>query len=246
MTADEIIRICVSDYLDDGSHSDLWSDDFMLRALNEAQLQACNRTNLLWDDTTPEICQITLKTGVASYPFSQLITFIDRVIFNNGLLKVKCHQLAKHEIDHKIPNWRNLTGMIGKRIHYVVHGKTIRFTPTPDINDNGLIINLEVFRNPLKRIETTLDEPEIIEEYHRALIYWILHEAYKKQDADSFNQEKSDYYLHRFTEVFGEYVPAPVRINQLEQPVSLNLRTFGYAPSIRGETTNDHYDGDRL
>ena len=90
-------------------------------------------------------------------------------------------------------------------------------------------LSLEVFRGPEIDSINLSYEPEIPAEFHRDLIYWVLHEAYKKQDSDSFDQERGDYYLARFVEIFGRLVPAEVRLNLLEEDKSLILRPIAYA-----------------
>ena len=89
-------------------------------------------------------------------------------------------------------------------------------------------LSLECFRGPEVDSINLSYEPEIPAEFHRDLIYWVLHEAYKKQDSDSFDQERGDYYLARFVEIFGRLVPAEVRLNLLEEDKSLILRPIAY------------------
>jgi hypothetical protein len=237
-TVAELFTICTSDYLDDGLNGVLWDEAFMFRAINEAQLQACNRSNLIYDDTTASVCEIALIDGQASYAIDQAITFIEQVNFEGN----RCIHKSKAEIEASYPQWRTLSGMTGKTVNYVVRSRSIRFSPIPDVSDIGKKVYLEVFRLPLTKLTLASESPEIPTEFHRPLIYWMLHEAYKKQDADAYNQERSDYFLNRFAEVFGDYIPAQVRINQLEQPVSMNLHGHAYFPdNTRNYSEDDNW-----
>ena len=224
------------DYLHDIRPDFLWSKAFILRALNESVRQACNRTNFLFDDTV----SITLVNGTASYPISQLTTQIEYVEFENK----EVEHISKHDIQRKDPEWRTRTVMTDKVVHYMMRGRTLTFIPSPALVDDGKIVNLEVFRLPLLPLVDDTDTPEIPEEFHRDLIYWVLHEAYKKRDADAYNQEKSDYYLARFTEIFGEYVSSEVRLNKLEQARSLHLMPTAYEVNLTRFDDSDEFDRD--
>lgn len=223
-----------NDYLDDPSGS-LWDDATILRYLNESERQACNRTNFLFDDTT---YSITLVDGTASYALSELITQIEYVGFESKEVK----HISKHEIQRKDPEWRTKTIMTDKVVNYLMRGRTMTFTPKPATVDDAKTVSLEVFRLPKTALALDADIPEIPDEFHRDLIYWVLHEAYKKQDADTFNQERADYYLARFTEVFGEYVSTEVRLNKLEQARSLKLRPTAYDVNLTRFDDSDEWD----
>ena len=237
MNAGDLITIVREDYLDDAVGDKLWSDAFMFRSFTEAERQACNRQNLLFDDSTVEYTNITLADGVSTYALDQKVTELEHVIFDN----LKVNQLSKHEIERSNPSWRSLDGMTGKVVNYIVRGRTIRFIPAPDADDDAKTVYLEVFRLPASDMTAITDVPEIPEEYHRDLIYWVLHEAYKKQDSDAFNQERSDYFLGRFNQVFGEYIPAEVRLNQMQQRSSLHLRPTAYTTRLTQSTNNDDW-----
>lgn len=266
MNVADLITILREDYLDDEASGNLWSDAFLLRALAEAEKQACNRCDMLYDDSTVAITQIPLKDGTSSYTMSSKITAIERIEFNGREVTGK----SKQELDRSNPNWRSLTGIVGVDVNYTVNGRNIRFTPAPigskdaifvqaDVPTGNIAVGdtwwdtdraklyrhngttwvatptatlrtvyLEVYRLPY---ETQIDESyefEIPEEYHHDLIYWALHEAYKKQDADTFDQEKADYYLARFDQTFGKPVSAGVRMRQLQGNKVTTVRPSAY------------------
>jgi len=235
MNIEQLILAVRSDYLDDNPQGNLWDDAFMFRAFTEAERQVCNRQNILFDDSTDEYTKLVLVDGQSTYALSPKVTKLEAVIFDNTLVAHK----SKHEIERLNPKWRSLSGMTGKAIEYVIRGSTIRFIPSPNIDDAGLAVNLEVYRLPDVALDGLASEPEIPEEFHRDLIYWVLHEAYKKQDSDMFNQERSDYFLGRFTEVFGEYISAEVRLNQNQQRKSLHLRPTKYTTKMSTSSDDD-------
>ena len=242
MNLEQLITIVRFDYLDDDPESApkkyLWDDEFMFRSFTEAERQACNRQNLLFDDTTAEYTQITLVSGKSTYDIPQKITKIEYVSFEDK----EVDRQSKHELNRNNTDWRTETGMTDKPVQHMIRGHKIRFIPSPDADDAGEVVSLEIFRLPECDFLNLSSEPEIPEEYHRDLIYWVLHEAYKKQDADRFNQERSDYFLSRFTEIFGEYISAEVRLNQMQQRGSLHLRPTAYTSKLTRSTNADDWN----
>ena len=103
--------------------------------------------------------------------------------------------------------------------------------------------SIECYRLPGETSITMGYTPEISEEHHRNLIYWVLHEAYNKRDADgidgsSYDPQKAFENLSMFNQAFGVPVPADVRQNQLEENPSLTIRPIAYT---KRTTTNDDW-----
>lgn len=233
----DLVTIVREDYCRDmNTKRPEWTDASLIRKFDAAQKQACNRANLIFDDTTPSYTRITLVSGKSSYDIDPRVTSIDTVIFNGD----KLDQKTPEELDRLQPTWRTDTGLLNKTVYYVIRGRKIRFNYVPDATDAGGLVTMELYRLPDEDITKESQEPEIPEENHRDLIYWVLHENYRKQDADDFNQEKSDYFLGRFTEIFGPFVSARVRQHQMENPRSTVIRPIAYAKSSKVS-----YDFDR-
>lgn len=224
MLASELIAIVREDYLDDAIQPYKWSQAGLLRKLTEAERQACNRANLLYDDTTATLTQITLVDGQSTYSLSNTLTTIENIILDDKYI-IKS---TKETLDSILPSWRTDTGMTNKTCYAVIQGRTIKFIPEPDANDADKIVYLECYRLPVNAIEDADQEFEIPVEFHRDLIWWVLHECYRQQDSDMFNQEKSDYFLNKFNQIFGEPVSAKVRQHQFENPRSLTIRPVSY------------------
>lgn len=235
MNIAQLITIVREDYFDDVAQAKLWSDAFMYRSFAEAERQACSRGNLLFDSLP-----VTLKTDKPTYPLSSKVTQIQRVHYNG----VELEHRAVETANRQFPLWRAASGITKAAPFYVAQGRTLTVSPYPDSELDGALgkLYIDCYRLPL---ESEIDggyEPEIPEEFHRDLIYWVLHEGYKKQDSDAFNQEKSDYFLMRFAEVFGQAVSAKVRQHQLEQPRSAVIRGIDYVGGLsRGDT--EAWDG---
>jgi hypothetical protein len=220
MQASELMTVVRSDYLDDTRGELLWDEASLLRKLTEAQRQACNRADLIYDDSST-LAKIKLVDGKSSYTFSSKITVLERFIWNGVTLEKK----SKDTLDREATTWRTDTGLTNKTAYVLVQGRNIRITPTPNAADIALspYLYLECYRLPLNDISGGDQCFEIPDEFVPNLKYWVLHEAYKKQDADMYNQERSDYFLKRFDDAFGNPVPANVRIHQFEAPRGLQV-----------------------
>ena len=122
MQIKDLIETVRCDYLEDTNQEKyLWSDHSLLRKFTEAERQACNRGNLIYDDSTPQYTQIKLVDGKASYGFDHKLTVIDK-IFINGL---EVEKKSKDELDRTNPTWRTDSGMTGKTDQAVarnIHG----------------------------------------------------------------------------------------------------------------------------
>ena len=237
MQVSSLITTVREDYTrDTNSDQYLWSDASLLRKFTEAERQACNRANLIYDDSTIEYTRITLVEDQSSYDLSNKITTIENIIFDSDVVVKK----TKEELDVLQPTWRTDTGMTDKTLYAVISGRKLRFNYVPDAVDAGSYVYLEVHRLPDVDITSVSQEPEIPEEHQRDLIYWVLHECYKKQTADTFDQEKSDYYLARFNEIFGPAVSARVRQHQFENPRSTHIRPIAYTQPTKTVTDFDY------
>jgi len=228
MEISELITILREDYLsdtfegwEDASDAEkndqfLWPDKALFRYITEAQRQACNRTDFLYKESF----SITLVQGSPSYKINGKITFIEKVTMD-GTTDVT--HMSKAQFQNDFPTWRTDEGMEGQPLKYVMRGHVLRIYPIPDAVDAGKVLSIDAFHIPLEDITSTGDELEIPDEYHRDLIWWVLYEAYSKQDADGYDRDKGLMYLKQFNQAFGEYIPSEVRLNQLQEDASAHL-----------------------
>lgn len=228
MLVSSLITTLREDYLNDAVAEYLWSDAGLLRKLTEAERQACNRADLIYDDSTLAYTRITLVDGQASYSIDPKVTVIENIIFDNKYVTKK----TKEDMDSVSSTWRTDSGMAGKTIYAVISGRKLRISPVPDATDAGSYIYLETYRLPAVDITLTTQEPEIPKENHRDLIYWVLHECFSLPDMDTYNPQKAAEYLGRFNQIFGDPVSAKVRQHQFESPRSLILAPASYTKTI--------------
>jgi len=109
-------------------------------------------------------------------------------------------------------------------------------------------LNLEVYRLPIAYTADTGYIPEIAEEHHRNLIYWVMYEAYLRKDSDntdpnSYDKERSSFGLQMFNDYFGKPVSASVRQHELENNPNSNFHAHQYETSLSNGNAGFGYHG---
>lgn len=217
-TADLIVRLN-EDYLDDtlglATDDSLATEESLIRYFDEAQKEACRRMDLLYDEETAEACRHTLVAGKRVYPIDSRVTKLERVSYGGVDLPKKV------ESEYEGLSWRSDTG---PPTSFYCRGTSIYLHPVPTATEAGNALSLAVYRTPLDDMTCSDEELEIPAEFHQALIYWALYRVLSKRDEDINDPQGALYYLAKFTNVFGEEVPADVRIHQFESPWVTTLR----------------------
>lgn len=179
--------------MDDLESPYLWSDMEIFSYMTDAQEQLCRKTEGIADATTPDICRIDISTEIGQwYPKS------DRILKVRGAVRADTGRaISVVNPEHMGELGMRLTGQPGN-LSALVDGLTdgmFMAYPSPSVNN---IVWLSVFRLPLYEI-TDVDQPlEVAAHHHRALLLWMRHLAYDKQDADTYNAKLSAEYEARF------------------------------------------------
>lgn len=206
----------------------MWSDDEIDTTAREAQIEACERADLLMDAFTPSICQVAI---VANQEFYDLHPSVYRVL--DARYADTGQVLTPTEID-KLDDgseggyvdaygWRPgrggrwLTQVASRsRCFYVdfTARERAKLRPFPIGNvatytdDNGdeqpLVLKLRVYRRPIWPLKSPTDQFEIHDRYCGDLVYWTLARLYEKRDSDAQNIALSEKYDRMFNEAFGE------------------------------------------
>ena len=197
------------DAVDDHADPPFWSSENIVRYLNEAVQEACERAKLIEDRSTPAVCSITLQAGESTYPLHPSVFEIKRLTFRGRPLD----ETSVEELDADVPGWEARSGQPRLYIFEQASGlrpAQVRLVPTPTATDT---IALTVCRGALKPLSADNDagRPEMPERFHRRLLDWVLHRAYLKQDADAFDPSKAAVSLGLFVQAFGERPDANVQ-----------------------------------
>ena len=177
----------------------LFSDDWVAGWLTEAQSEAASRGRLILEDADPDVCQIAVTAGVASYELHRSVYEIaDLRFMPAGASRSTPLPLVTREwLDDKRPGWRDNC----KDLSFAIQSDhRLRIVGVP--NTDG-VLHLEAYRVPLKALANDTDKPELSEAHHRHLIYWALHRAFSRPDSETIDPQRADRALEAFTRYFG-------------------------------------------
>ncbi|MCG6552568.1 MAG: hypothetical protein L7F77_09595 [Candidatus Magnetominusculus sp. LBB02] len=189
MTLNEILATTRS-MLDDTATPYLWPDAELVVCLNDRLNAMCAEALCITDSSTPQICQISLTKGTASYPLDSRIIAIKRATVQSTatpLFKTTADSLFRW-----YGLWQNFEGTPAYYLLDVQSG-FITLHPVPAVSDT---LHLSVYRLPLSEMSTLYPnvEPEIPRRYTRTLINGIAALAYEKSGSDTFSHESAKTY----------------------------------------------------
>lgn len=184
----------------------LWSDDDIVRYLNEAVDEAAERAMLIEDSATAACCSITLIPDQATYNLHPSVIGVKRATFAGKPL----HQTSVEAEDNQGFGWENREGPAPQKAIVNAQTTTITFIPKP--TQAGTVL-LTVYRTALAPLDASdLDaEPEIKPLYHPRLKNWLYRCAYLKRDAETLNEAEAARYEAMFDRDFGTRSSARVR-----------------------------------
>ena len=175
----------------------LCSNELLFRFATEAERETCRRSHLLVDSTS-SICSIPVSANDPLIDIDPAIINIRRAKLSTSAYSLT--PIRAEEMDRVNPGWEK---HVGTPTTYVTNYQTnaIRLYPIQQVSAD---LNMTVSRLPFKAMQSEEDEPEIREEYHPALVKWMLYRAYSRQDADMFDPQKAAMALADFEREFGK------------------------------------------
>lgn len=199
----------------DNAEPFFWSSEIIVRYLNEAVQEACERAKLIEDRSTPAVCSITLQAGVSTYNLHPSVFEIKRMAFRGKPLA----ETSVEGLDGDCPGWESQSGTPQSFIFEQASGgqpPKLRLVPMPTATDT---IALTVYRGAIKPLSADIDTatPDIPVRFHERLMDWVLHRAYLKQDADTFDPNKAAVSLGLFVQSFGARPDANVQRKQRDR-----------------------------
>ena len=215
MKVDDFIAAFRSDLADEATPVPLWSDGDIVRYLNDAVQEACERAKLIEDRLTPAVCTVTLEPNVSTYQLHASVFEIKRATLRGRPLD----ETSVEEMDDDCPGWENLKGLPRCFIFEPASGirsASLRLVRMPTQADT---LALTVYRGALKPLSVDIGtaKPEIAERYHERLKDWIYRCAYLKQDVDGFDKSKAIEYEAAFERSFGQRPDANVQRKQRDR-----------------------------
>lgn len=159
-------------------------------------------------DANQALTAICVVSGTSDYKMSgKTLKIIDCYLNSSGL---PLQQKTKNWLDKFYYKWRTATGTPK---FYIEEKGFITLVPQPDSTLNNStgkdMLYLSVYRLPLNDLTLVADNsPEIPDEYHFDLVFWMCHLAYTKQDADALDLNKSQWHEGQFERKFGAKLSA--------------------------------------
>ena len=176
-----------------------WTNEELTGFINEGIRKACQAAMLIKDEQAA--FDITIVADQADYSIDDRILEILRIYYDSD-----SKALVKAEIEDiwNINNWRNTTG---RPTHYVVdyNTNTIKLYPKPTADD---VEDLHIFatRLPLTDLDweqAETDTPELRSSFDMDIVNYAAHLAYLKDEANTFDPQRSEYFRTKFEREFG-------------------------------------------
>ena len=210
-----------------GPDDRLWSDETLVRYINEAERRFARRALVLRVDADdePNVCEVPLEAGVSTYTLNPKICAVMSVKYDTDRQDLVC-------INHQ-----TLSGQWGleNQPNYITYGFStatsesrgrprsywvdesagvagaemrvkLKLDNTPTAAEAGKVLRMRVCRLPLNdlSLENADASPEVPSIYHIDMLEWAAYLALRNHDVDSEMRSKADDHKKRFEEVVAE------------------------------------------
>lgn len=214
MNVEDFIAAFRSD-LQDEANKQLWTDEEIVRWLNDAVQEANERALLTEDRSTPAVCSIAVLVGVAVYDLHPSVLEIKRASLDGDPL-VESSLEAMDACGH---GWESRTGKPRRFIFEQASGATparLRLVYTP--TKTGTVA-LTVYRGAIKPLSADrgTEKPELPVRFHERLKDWVYRSAYLKQDVEVLDKSKAGDFELAFERSFGPRPDANVQRKQRDR-----------------------------
>lgn len=196
MTPPELLAV-FREEMNDEATPYLWSDSAIYRYMDDAQKMFCRKTEGIEDARTLPLTRISVAAGTEWYTLSPLILKVRTVTRTDTGRPIPV--IAAEKAQHEGVRFDGSEGPI-KALVSGLSKQQLRAWPMPN---ESVTLALAVFRLPLEVIDAS-GEFEIDEQHHLALLHWMKHKAYDKQDAETFDRRKADDYERKFLDYCAE------------------------------------------
>lgn len=166
----------------------LWSDDLILRYLDEAQNRFCRETEGIEDSSSP-LCTIPVAAGQALVQLDpRILKLREAVVAESG------RSLTLRSVESTHGDGRPHDGEPRALVIGLGQGKA-RLTPVPT---EPVTLQLSVFRMPLNPIKQLGDTTEVDDRYIPTLLLFALYRAYTRPDPDTADRARAEQFLQIF------------------------------------------------
>ena len=204
--------------LKSGPPDQFWADENLIRYINEAQRRFARRSFCLRDDTTPEVTQVTLSSGVSIYQLHESVLRVQSARHQDAttdLIRIT-HSVNFVVVNDAVEFQDGVTSLANNiPVRFATdeglqlddqHQVRLLVDPVPDSSQAGKIIYLRVIRLPIDdlTLDATDAAPEIPEDWHLDMLEWAAYRALRNWDLDAEDRRKAEQHKSRFEEAVIE------------------------------------------
>lgn len=200
----------------------LWSDEQLIKYIDEAQGLLARKGLVIRDASTAAVVEVSLTADVTQYTLHpSIIAVISAQVEGDVGDLARAGHSAFNSFQHVDPLFfdpAQLSTMPpGKPLAFSTDeqldrasGKagvvSMRVYPTPTADYDGTLIRLRVVRGPLRPLTTDDLEasPEVPDDYHLGLLDWAAYRALRNIDSDAGAVEKADKYKSEFEAMIAQ------------------------------------------
>lgn len=180
-----------------GPNDHLWTDETLVRYINDAYLRFARRTLALRDASTPEVVEVPLDAGVSLYALHDSILSVVSARYANDandLPRVGRSLMQYMTPPDPLTFDPSSPGALtpGRPIAFATdetveeHRVNLKVWPEPTATEAGTLIRLRVARRPLAlfTLDNMEQECELDEDYQLDMLEWAAYRAQKNSDVD--------------------------------------------------------------
>lgn len=192
-----------------GDSDYLWTDETLVRYINEAQRRFARKSLIIRDGTTAEVVNVTLETDVDEYTLHPSILGVisaklpdeqndlirsGHSVFGRAIQPTDNWDLSQQPLD---TSGKPLAFSTDEQIWEDDNGSmsavTMRVFPAPSSDYDGTVVKLRVVRMPLDPLTANNlgAVPEIPEDHHLEMLDWAAYLALRIVDQDAGNAKRA-------------------------------------------------------
>ncbi len=195
--------------LDDNTPSEYrWSDEEIVKALNNAEMEIARRTHCLEDTLDIELTEST-----ATYSLENNVLFVKsaKITDDNKTVDKKTIDW----LNEFMPNWET---DIGIPSYFIEESNSITLTPVPSVDCEGKTLRLKIVRLPENLLSESNTTPEIHYKHYNDMVLYACHLLKLKKDSDTFDYEGAMVDYELFSNSVGKRPDANVERLMKESP----------------------------
>jgi hypothetical protein len=204
--------------LKSGPPDSYWSDEALVRYIDEAHRRFARRSFCIRDFTTPEVTQVSLESGVTLYRLHPSILRVQSARVEGATSDLV---RSTHPVQFSGNNpYTDSVDVVGTpagdrpQRFSTDEGTDVEdeyqvcmyLDPPPGTSQVGKLVGLRVIRLPLNPLTLTKTDavPEIPEDWHIDMLEWAAYRALRNWDVDAEDRKKAEDHKERFEDAVKE------------------------------------------